>query len=289
MNSFASELANRVKKNQDRLQVLYGRESVHWDLSAKCTTERLKVFDYKSPCGYSIHLQQQAAKNTETGGAVWTAGVQLARYLEQRFATTASKMKCLELGSGTGIVGLAFACLGGDMTLTDLPKVIKHSTAKNVAANIEAVRKGGGNVHVCEFSWGDTTRETQLALLGGLDSTNSVNISSAIDSKKITYAVEQTRVPFDLIVASDVIYSKQTAKLLFSTVLYLLQSRELTGTPGAAELILSFDNRGRTGLRWFLDKILQAKHLLLVRSVPENDMKKGWVCKHISVYSVRLV
>uniref|UniRef100_A0A1D2AE27 Protein N-lysine methyltransferase METTL21A n=1 Tax=Auxenochlorella protothecoides TaxID=3075 RepID=A0A1D2AE27_AUXPR len=58
----------------------------------------------------------------------------------------------LELGSGTGVVGLSAACLGARVTLTDLPEAAAALRA-NAAANRALVERGGGSVAVRPLAW----------------------------------------------------------------------------------------------------------------------------------------
>ena len=80
------------------------------------------------------------------GGSIWEAGVVMSMWLNA--ACKRSHMdgkltpgvpqpflretQILELGTGTGLVGLAAAAAGGACVLTDLPDVLRVSTADNV-------------------------------------------------------------------------------------------------------------------------------------------------------------
>ncbi|XP_078387652.1 EEF1A lysine methyltransferase 3-like [Cetorhinus maximus] len=69
---------------------------------------------------------------------IWKSGKVLCRYFEKEQINFAGK-KVIELGSGTGLVGILAVLLGGDVTLTDQPNAldqIEYNIAKNIPKNI---------------------------------------------------------------------------------------------------------------------------------------------------------
>ena len=58
----------------------------------------------------------------------------------------------LELGSGTGVVGLAAACLGAHVVATDLPAVLPLLEA-NIASNRAMVAAAGGTMRAAALDW----------------------------------------------------------------------------------------------------------------------------------------
>ncbi|KAF5826629.1 putative methyltransferase-domain-containing protein, partial [Dunaliella salina] len=87
------------------------------------------------------------------GSVVWDSGVLLAWYLKQYLGRPElAGAPVLELGSGTGLVGLAAALCGAQATLTDTHEVVP-SLAANVAANAEEIQKAGGAATAAVFDW----------------------------------------------------------------------------------------------------------------------------------------
>ncbi|XWS29298.1 hypothetical protein CRYUN_Cryun24cG0016800 [Craigia yunnanensis] len=102
------------------------------------------------------------------------------------------KLNILELGSGTGLVGIAAAVtLGANVTVTDLPHVIPNLQF-NVDANTDVVAQKGGTVNVALLRWGE---DDDVVVIGR---------------------------EFDLILASDVVYHDHLFEPLIQTLRFLL-------------------------------------------------------------------
>ena len=98
--------------------------------------------------------------------ASWAEASRIARAGESspvraRLATAAS---VLELGSGTGLAGLAAAAeLGVEVTLTDLPEVVP-ALQRNADANAEALAANGARASVEALNWLEAKPEALAAL-----------------------------------------------------------------------------------------------------------------------------
>lgn len=103
--------------------------------------------------------------------------------------------RVLELGSGTGLGGIVAASLGADVTLTDLPPVLGNLEA-NLDLNQGGVRAAGGSLAAAALPWGDAAAIADVAAAGR---------------------------PFDLIIASDVVYYSYLFGPLLQTLRQLLQ------------------------------------------------------------------
>ncbi|XVF17892.1 hypothetical protein REPUB_Repub10bG0164000 [Reevesia pubescens] len=107
------------------------------------------------------------------------------------------KLKILELGSGTGLVGIAAAItLGANVTVTDLPHVIPNLQF-NVDANAVMVAEKGGNVNVAPLRWGE---DDDVKVIGR---------------------------EFDLVLASDVVYHDHLFEPLIKTLRFWLNGKKV--------------------------------------------------------------
>mmetsp|Transcript_33396 Transcript_33396/g.79182 ORF Transcript_33396/g.79182 Transcript_33396/m.79182 type:complete len:231 (-) Transcript_33396:231-923(-) len=90
-------------------------------------------------CGHRIRLSIEGNQGRGTGWSVWDGAVCLALYIEQAQSSLTTLLGedggILELGSGTGLAGIAAAlALGRKAVLTDLPQVLP-SLERNVKLN----------------------------------------------------------------------------------------------------------------------------------------------------------
>lgn len=148
---------------------------------------------------------EQSSHELRTGGSVWQAGEVLARLLvSPEYAALVAGRRVLDLGCGTGIVGLAAAALGAEeVCLTDAgPLALAEH---NLRANVLEV--AGTRVSATELSFGDPRQIAALRRDG----------------------------PFDLIVAADTLfehghslaYADSAQRLLADTII-ALSSRSTT-------------------------------------------------------------
>ncbi|KAJ7667700.1 putative methyltransferase-domain-containing protein [Mycena polygramma] len=83
------------------------------------------------------------------GGVAWPAGEVLARYLVKQGPNNLKNKQILELGSGTGLVGLVAAKLGGTVRLTDQAPLL------NIMRDNVAINKLSSLCTVTELNWGE--------------------------------------------------------------------------------------------------------------------------------------
>lgn len=94
-----------------------------------------------------------------TAGLVWRGGEVTALALS--LLGSLSGWRVLEVGSGTGISGLAAAMCGAEVVLTDLP-LVTPLLERNVARNADAIRRAGGSASVQALDYRDVLEDGAL-------------------------------------------------------------------------------------------------------------------------------
>ena len=143
-------------------------------------------------------LDEGAADPLGTGSTVWRGGDVLARALAQDPSLRAlvEGKRVLELGSGTGVAGLACAALGARaVRLTDLPErldLLRRNATRNRGHAF------GVDVDVAPYAWGDKFGAMALAADG-----------------------------VDVVVGADVCYAQGMVPPLVASVLALMDHAEV--------------------------------------------------------------
>ncbi|XP_072894207.1 EEF1A lysine methyltransferase 3-like [Hemitrygon akajei] len=132
--------------------------------------------------GHTVKISLFKESSLGVSAYVWSPGLALCRYFEAEKMNFTGK-KLLELGSGSGIVGIFATLLGGDVTLTDKPYVLKQ-IEYNVSANIPPCSRH--RIKVSSLVW-------------GTDQKNYPN-------------------DFDYILGSDIVYSPSQFPFLLQTL-----------------------------------------------------------------------
>ncbi|NXY18211.1 EFMT3 methyltransferase, partial [Atrichornis clamosus] len=100
-------------------------------------------------CGRVLRIAEHHGPRLGLAGAVWEAALSLCRFLGEQHLELAGR-RVLELGAGTGIVGIFAAMLGAGVTLTDRPAALPQ-LRENVRRNFPG---GVGGPRVRALLWG---------------------------------------------------------------------------------------------------------------------------------------
>lgn len=125
-----------------------------WHRGSLSFSERfVKVYKYDMEEGQSFEFKQRPGKDggaVDLGLTVWDGAIVLAKYLELNVDLVRGR-GCVELGAGTGVVGVVAAALGAHVTLTDMEEVLPL-TRINVDLNRDKL--ANVVVRVEPFLWG---------------------------------------------------------------------------------------------------------------------------------------
>ena len=145
------------------------------------------------------------------GGCVWYATRPLAQFLLERIAQNPD-MSVLELGAGTGVVGLFVAqATTGQVVLTDGTPAVLKLLELNVAIN--KLR----NASVKSLKWGELLSTPTVVPTSPLKRKRE-------DSTQAAAAAED--VQFDMVVASDCLYQEEDASALWESAAGHLSDQE---------------------------------------------------------------
>ncbi|KAG9188411.1 D-xylulose reductase [Alternaria panax] len=169
--------------------------------SAMSTMER--TFHIPTASGsFELRIHEPAMTGDDLGLKTWAASYLLAKRLMTFHLVppdTQERPQVLELGSGTGLVGLAMAGLGADVVLTDLPNICPN-LAHNAQHNREVIGLNGGTIRTAMLDW------THPTLCEPLPDDNSTVENVIIPAK------------FPLILAADSLYSPDHPRMLVDTI-----------------------------------------------------------------------
>lgn len=103
--------------------------------------------------GVPVYVRETGELEYPYGDSTFTAAILTAKVMEYTYATSLRGSTVLELGAGTGTLGLVAAALGARrVVLTDLPCSIKQ-LRDNVALNVEKWKRSSSPFEVRELDW----------------------------------------------------------------------------------------------------------------------------------------
>ena len=170
-----------------------------------------RKFSIPSSSGsFELGIHEPALTGDDLGLKTWAASYLLAKRLSTFDSLSTSSFrnfKVLELGSGTGLVGLAMAALGAHVVLSDLPSICPN-LARNARDNSAVIAQHGGTACVAILDW---THPTSCQ-------------PWSVDAHP--YDGEGAAAKFSLILAADSLYSPDHPRMLVDTVNEWLSSEQ---------------------------------------------------------------
>ncbi|DBA98948.1 hypothetical protein WJX77_006801 [Trebouxia sp. C0004] len=187
---------------------------------------------------HTLTIEEHTELENEAGAVVWDAALVLLNY----FCTDPGLLqgkRCIELGAGTGVVGLTAALLGALVVLTDLP-IYLSGLERNVQVNsLQSF------VSVRELQWGTDT--------------------------------DSFGPPFDVIIASDLLYDMRSIPDLMLTIVSLSSSDTVT--------YLAFEVRPHVIRAAF--QAMEA-YGLKAEEVTQSQLHPDWQSDDIRVFKLKL-
>jgi D-xylulose reductase len=150
---------------------------------------------------FELNIHEPAFTGDELGSKTWAASYLLAKRLSTFDlipSDTQQRIQVLELGAGTGLVGLAMAGLGADVVLTDMASICPN-LAHNVHNSHEVISENGGRACTAILDWTDPTSCKPVE--------GSATGNDQVISEK-----------FPLILAADSLYSPDHPRMLVDTI-----------------------------------------------------------------------
>ena len=170
-----------------------------------------RKFRIPVPSGsFDLSIHEPTLTGDDLGLKTWAASYLLAKRLHSFDLVPkipSKRLHVLELGSGTGLVGLAMAGLGADVVLTDLPNICPN-LARNAEVNGAAISRQGGSTRTATLDWTHPTTCTPYP------------------AKRLDSDEEVTIAKFPLILAADSLYSPDHPHMLVETINAWLSSED---------------------------------------------------------------
>ena len=206
----------------------------------------------------------------EEAVVVWDAGLVLAYYLVKhqsfyRLCKTQNPPHVVDVGAGTGVVGLVASSLGANVTLTDLPRILPL-LEEGISANhalIENTRKQKENhfIRALPLKWGNINDVKEVC-------------------RKTTKNGKEVDGPPDLILVSDCVYFEESLAPLIFTLRELVKSSD-----NSASILLSYEVRDYSEKKKKVkeDFFALASRYFLIQEIPTEECHEEYASEDIKV------
>lgn len=184
-----------------------------------------------------ITLHEPSLTADNLGLKTWGASYLLAKRLRSLellplqstpSKSTHSPYQMLELGSGTGLVGMAAsAVFGTGVVLTDLPE-IQSNLARNVETNYDTMKQNGGFATTAVLDWSNPSALLPSSPLDGLPAAtskasnqlpiNPINPITQLATPPNSSSAAMLPSSFPVILAADCIYDASHPALLAAVI-----------------------------------------------------------------------
>ncbi|KAG4100532.1 hypothetical protein H8356DRAFT_1659731 [Neocallimastix lanati (nom. inval.)] len=145
------------------------------------------------------NLDNEINLHQNTGNLVWDGAYILSKYL---YRLKLKNKKCIELGCGTGLVGISAWTYGADITLTDIEDVIPLVN-ENVWTNVDTILSKANN-------------DTKLS-------------KEKIKIKSLEWGAENCKNldVYDIVFGSEILYYSKSHKALIETLQHICDENTL--------------------------------------------------------------
>ncbi|KAH7321247.1 putative methyltransferase-domain-containing protein [Stachybotrys elegans] len=208
---------------------------------------------------FELMIREPALTGDSLGFKTWGSSYVLAQHLPRLGATSLFRLfdeslgqpapSVLELGSGTGLLGLAAAALWKvPVALSDLPNIVTNLKV-NVEKNAELVASRGGSLSVGPLTWGGAGEE------------------------EVDQALFGEPFQFKIVLAADPMYDDDHPHLLASAI---SQHLALGAEPRAVVMVPQRDETTRRLLEAFKDAMLGLDTPLFCEEEDELAGQDDW-------------
>ncbi|CAI5735666.1 unnamed protein product [Hyaloperonospora brassicae] len=200
--------------------------------------------------GHVVSIKEVGNSGKGTGLTLWDGSVVLAKYLEHQRREDVAGSRVVELGAGTGLVGIAAALLGArQVILSDLNYAVEN-LAENVADTMKLAASAGRPVE----------SDVSTRVLDWFDPPTDVG-------------------DIDLLLASDVVWIEELIAPLVATFDTLLRHSSVK-----TEILMSYQKRSVLSDRLLFSEL--ARYDLISTRVPVSSLHPTYASDRIDVWTI---